>query len=129
MRGLLAHLLGGVVVLASVLLSTGVSWLWVGVVPFAPLIIAFYAPLSWFQASGETVVFSSQLTPNFDMALRNRLLLGILFQYLLLGVAWAIAGALRAPSRRAAIVAHLSLLAYWLPALWLCQMIDAYGVQ
>lgn len=128
-RGLALHFLAGTVAVALIAGATGASWIWVAVVPFAPLIVAVYAPLSWFRAAGETVVFSSQLVPSFDLALRNRLLLGILFQYLLLGVGWALITSLRVPSKRGAIVAHGSLLLYWLPALWLCQMLHAYGEQ
>ncbi len=128
-RGLAVHFCGGGIAVAAAVSVAGAGLLWMAVVPFAPVIVALYAPISWFRATGDTVVFSSQLGPGFDLALRNRLLLGILFQYLLLGVAWALMNALRFPSKRSAIVAHVSLLLYWFPALWLCQMINRHGVQ
>ncbi len=129
-RSLFIHFGVGATLAVALLLVARVSPLWVGVVPFAPLVVACYAPISWFTAAGDTVVFSSQLASSgFDSALRNRLLLGILFQYLCLGLLVAVVRALRAPARATVLTAHGVLVLYWLPIIWLCQMLITHGAQ
>ena len=129
-RGLLLHILGGIVIAAAIIVLNGVPLIWAFVAPFAPFIVAGYAPYSWFGATGDTVVFSRQLAPDaatLDLALRNRLLLGILFQYLCVGLVAVLWRAFRATRIQSAVfAAHGVLLLYWLPVFWLCQMLADY---
>lgn len=95
--------------------------------PLVPPIMAVYAPYSWFQAE-STEVFSS-LLENKDAGgqgvTRAKIYLGIFFQYLFLLTWYFVSMAKKAQTRLRLLAAHAALFCYFLPSIWLAQLIAA----
>ncbi|MCB0323146.1 MAG: hypothetical protein KDD69_06210 [Bdellovibrionales bacterium] len=106
---------------AAVLLGHGRPDLlyWAGAVPVVPLIMALYAPWTWFNADSATQIFSLTGDP-VGTGSSARLFLGVVFLYTVVLVAICIRQTLRRPGNLALRLAvHFFLLLNAVPGLWL----------
>lgn len=125
----------------SLLLEAAVFWLvataaalragpsalvWAGVAPFVPLVMSFYAPYGWFKTDSPSVLMLPELGLAGDS--RGRLFLGIFFEYLTIATLWSVIRAVRRGRRDVGYCAAIVMVGlYWLPGIWLLNLIGSRG--
>lgn len=128
-RGSLKVTFGALLVTTFFAISAPVTLklLWVLLSPFVSVFMAFYGPYTWFTKEVGAVIFSNDLLYGAGVSNSpSRVYLGILFQYLSaisLTLLWMVIS--RPRPLALVIAAHVLLILYWAPAIWLAYQIPS----
>ena len=110
-------------------MPTGTRLLWAALSPLVTPIAGVYASYTWFLIEGPPQVFTGSFDLSTEIASEQaRLYLGIFFQYLSIFCFSLMYFAIRSRKLSWTLAAHLVLLLYWLPAVWLMKQMTAVPI-